>query len=385
MKRFLFLLLSFAGFSLPGPARDVIRGFLLDQASRQAVAYATVYINGSTSGAVTDARGYFELEARSFPLELIASHLSYEPAAFSLTLAVADTLQLLLQPRAVDLEEVSVEDKDRRAANLEEFRQHFLGTDEFGEAATLRNAGVLFFQRDYEQRELPPGIRIVAAQGAQVGGKRYVERPLNLQAESRGLLLIDQPLTGYTIHVDLVSFRLDYAKVAGPGISSAWLAYYYFEPVPVKNRRQAEKLEQRRRQAYYNSGQHFLFALYHGRLAEEGYQVMERVRNDAGQVEYRPVDLEAFLRPAAGTLKEVTGLKDRLLEVFYYPGAGGRPQDVGDKAKGTPVVSQVLFTEAACSIRADGTAPRANIRFGGVIATKKAGAMLPDSYRPHDS
>jgi hypothetical protein len=380
MKYYLYsFLLTLA--SLTATAQSDLVGYLVDTDTGESIAFATVYINGTTSGAVTDDDGFFELEASDYPCELVVSHLNYQSTVFNFQEAPAETLRLGITARKVDLQEVEVLDTDQRAKNLKEFLPNFLGMDELGEEASLKNPEALFFKRDYIESKRPKSIRI-DLNGTKVSGPtKTIRYPLNLQASSRQQLLIEQPETGYVIHCDLIHFQLNYARGnQTPG--SMTLGYYFFEPMESRRDRQQRKWEKARREAYYNSQQHFLYALYHQQLREEGYLIFERVSGVGESTQYRPFPLLEYLRETPDSDRTIEGLEDKMLEIFYYPkGVPGPNQNL---LRGNPQRSLVRFMEDSCPFRANGTAPDTSIQFGGLIAEKKTGAMLPDNYRPEE-
>ena len=363
--------------SLPG--QSVLAGYLLDTDTREPVPFATVYINGTTSGAVTDEEGFFELKVSDYPCELVVSHLNYQSTVYNFQEAPADTLRLGVTARKVDLQEVEVLDTDQRAKNLREFLPNFLGMDAFGEKASLKNPEALFFTRDYIERDRPKSIRIDLNGSKVTGPNETLRYPLNLQASSQQQLLIEQPETGYIIHCDLIHFQLNYARGnQTPG--SMTLGYYFFEPMETDRKRKQRKWQKARREAYYNSQQHFLYALYHRQLREEGYLIFERVSGMGESAQYRPFPLLDYLQDTPDGDRVIRGLHEKTLEIFYYPkGVPGPNQNL---LRGNPQRSLLRFMADSCSFRANGTAPDTNIQFGGLIAEKKTGAMLTDNYRP---
>jgi len=375
------LFLFFGMLTATTLAQSSLAGYLLDTDTGEPIAFATVYINGTTSGDVTGENGFFELKVSDYPCELVASHLNFESTVFTFREAPSDTLRLGITARKVDLQEVEVLDTDQRAKNLREFLPNFLGMDEFGEKASLQNPEALFFTRDYIERERPQFRRFDKSGQLTDGPLETIRVSLNLQARSQQQLLIEQPETGYVIHCDLIHFQLNYARGnQTPG--SMTLGYYFFEPMEARREREQRKWEKARREAYYNSQQHFLYALYHRQLREEGYLIFERVSGVGETTQYRPFPLRDYLQDTSKGDRAIEGLQEKTLEIFYYPkGVPGPDQNV---LRGNPQRSLIRFMADSCSFRANGTAPDTSIQFGGLIAEKKTGAMLPDNYRPEE-
>lgn len=374
---YLFLLC----FTCPGLSQSPISGYLLDSETAEPLAFATIYVNGTTTGAVSREDGFFELPVEHYPADVIVSHVGYVSLVQTLNAPPRDTLYMYLTMHPFELGEVNVVDQNQRKKNLAEFRKAFLGTGTFGQKATILNEDVLFFQRDYQQRKLPPGISLTGQATEKSDVDSDLKKAVNLQARSRAPLQIEQPATGYTIQVDLIQFVNQY----GSSSSTSWLGFYYFIPWEDQGKGRPRRFLRKRKQAYYNSSQHFLSALYQRRLAEEGYQVFERRRNEQnGQIDYVAFDLYAQVVRIDEQTSAVEGLAGKTLEILFYGKANGTPRPIKKRPKGQPVPSAVQFIEPYCQFRANGTIPDTNIRFGGAISDKKVGAMLPDNYAPNE-
>ncbi|MEM6379722.1 MAG: carboxypeptidase-like regulatory domain-containing protein [Bacteroidota bacterium] len=361
-----------------------LSGYLIEEDTGKPVEFATAYINGTTIGAVSDEKGFFELKKVSYPLDLVVSHLSYESAVVHLEAAPQEELKVKLKSRTVTLSSIKVEDNDLRQRNVRDFIANFIGLDEFGQEAKLTNDQVLLFEKEYVQVK-SPGSNVAI----KIGGKEMVkskprERAVNMKVSAQGPLVIDQPMLGYKIRVDLEAFQINYAYRLGETQSVYWLGYYFFEPYKVEKERLQKRYDKNREKAYYHSPQHFLKALYNQSLGENGYQIYERRRGADGNSIER-FDISPFLKYTDDGMLVIVGLKDKRLDVLYYPKANGKPKNVSKKGKGLPLQSLVEFIDTQCIIRSDGTMPGYSLRFGGQIAEKKVGAMLPENYEVEQS
>lgn len=366
-----------------------IAGRVVNANTGEAVELATVYINGTTKGAYTDEKGEFELKNITFPAEMVVSHLSYENATFFLEEVPKTKVLLKVKPQSVSLAEVKVKDINQRKRNVKEFRNAFVGTDEFGSKARLTNDEVLVFDRDYEKRHIGRGIRIGGGQitasqdsTANENSPITVERPVNLKAKSVAPVVIDQPELGYKIRVDLVEFQLSYGQGFLSPARTYWLGYYFFEPYQLAKKGKIKKVEKNRLKAYYNSPQHFLRSLYQQSLLENGYRFYERIKDpDTKNVRYEEFPIYDYLTyDKKEEIVRISGIKDRDFYIFYYPNAKGHPKDLNRKKGGQPVQSMIQFLDETCLVRSNGTIPNYQIVFGGAISEKKIGAMLPEDY-----
>jgi hypothetical protein len=225
--------------------QTTLSGYLIEKSTQKPVEFATAYINGTTIGAVSNAQGYFELKKVEFPLDLVVSHLSYESVVVHLEAAPEEVLKVQLQARAIDLASVKVVDNDLRQRNVKEFIANFIGVDYFGKEATLTNDEVLQFNRDYKKVKAPKGTISINVGGVDVSEDGYRERPINLKVNSRAPLVIDQPILGYKIRVDLESFQLNYADRLSAPSTTYWLGYYFFEPYQVEKERLQKRYEKK--------------------------------------------------------------------------------------------------------------------------------------------
>lgn len=383
MKITLHVLCHILFFSAFG--QNTLSGYLIEEDTGKPVEFATAYINGTTIGAVSDEKGFFQLKKVKYPLDLVVSHLSYESAVVHLETAPKEPLQVKLKSRAVNLASIKVVDNDLRKRNVREFIANFIGVDEFGKEANLTNDKVLLFNKDYEKVKVRSGGVQVNVGGKEVSDSGYRERPVHMKVSAQGPLVIDQPLLGYKIRVDLETFQLNYAYKLGQSQTVYWLGYYFFEPYKVEKERLQKRYDKNREKAYYHSPQHFLQALYSQQLGENGYQVFQRRKDPkSNEAVYERFDIAPYLKYTDEETLVITALKDIVLDVLYYPKANGKPKNVAKNAKGVPIQSLIQFMDAQCIVRADGTMPSYSIRFGGQMAEKKVGAMLPDNYRVED-
>ena len=61
---------------------DIIRGYVVDADTGEALAAANVFIKGSNAGTTADVRGYFEINVAD-GTELTAAYVGYTPSSFT--------------------------------------------------------------------------------------------------------------------------------------------------------------------------------------------------------------------------------------------------------------------------------------------------------------
>ena len=281
------LLVGYLLVSLSLPAQQRLAGRVVDAAGGAGIPFVTVYFDGTTIGTTTEEDGSFTLPLADIklPAVLAATHLSYESEQLPVETARAVPV-FRLTAAANEIAAVEVGDRNNRAKNLKEFREQYLGTDEWGKRARIENEERLRFDRTYvtdtlknadllvERYGLPEDLRQV--KWAVDGKSLTFEQARDLQASSAGPLRIDVPALGYRITVDLIRFVIDYK--AG---STFGLGTYYFEPYEGPGGKAKRKHVKTRRETYYSSSQHFLRALYAGALDAEGFATYEMVDGEA--------------------------------------------------------------------------------------------------------
>ena len=135
-------------FPLEVISQIYVAGTVTEAGSNNPVIYATIYINGTTIGTITNPEGRFSLDNVNPPCEIVISHISYDTEIIELKQNVDTVLQIKLNPRDVELAVIEVKDKDLREENLNHFKKRFLGTDYWGKNAFILNDSVLVFSRE---------------------------------------------------------------------------------------------------------------------------------------------------------------------------------------------------------------------------------------------
>ena len=108
-----------------------IKGTVFDKKTRDKIAGAAVYFNGTFAGTLTDKNGNFRLDmSKNTSMPLSISALGY----YSVTLnsySTTDSIIIQLAPKTFHLDEVVIRDKSlvrERKSNIRIFKEVFLGT-----------------------------------------------------------------------------------------------------------------------------------------------------------------------------------------------------------------------------------------------------------------
>jgi len=337
--------------------QSTVSGVVIDIHSGEPMPFATVYVNGTTKGTITDNDGLFKLNGIKFPSTLVFSFVGYKTQVLELN-HDPGILRIRLQTND-DLPEVVITDYSEREKYLEYFKSMFLGDDRWGRNATILNEDAIMFDNS----------------GTDEAGTLF-------KAWAGEPIIIDLPLLGYELYVDLANFSVQ--RIGGNAICDI-LGYFFYKPYSTENMRQNAKYEKNRAAAYYNSNLHFLRSLYQNRLAENGYILSmadsaEVVVEDV--TKFLPVSLGLYSGKKSDGQMQIYGLSDKRLKIQYYHRIDGSPLDLTIHKPGIHLFSEsgIHLIKDTCTILNNGTIPDNSIRFTGDISQKRIGASLPEDY-----
>lgn len=273
---FMFFLLL-GGYS--GSAQQVsISGRVVDGTTKEVLPFASVFINNSMQGTVSDQNGQFELRVNEGVQEMVISMVGYDRMVYQADFTSKSPKYLFeLAPLVVELKELEVK-ADRSSEwyeNLKIFQYHFLGNSKNAIRSEILNPEVLII--DGQERLL------------KVKGVDFLE------IENYGL--------GLSIRYFLSSFEFNIEE----GIVH-YLGYPSYAELKggwFKINRWAKARES----TYLGSWMHFKRALRDGEVSEEGFEVrsMELIPNPD-----RPDD--QILEEAKKRLEEIQGLSYSLFK-----------------------------------------------------------------------
>jgi len=144
MKTGLIILLSLFSLSLSGQA---IKGKIFDSETKEPLSFASVYLEGTTIGTVSDRKGQFSLilKDRIFT-KLVVSFTGYKSEIIEKPFeAMPDTIFLI--PSLNNLAEIVIGKKSffTRKQQLASFREQFLGVSKAGKSCKILNENDLYF------------------------------------------------------------------------------------------------------------------------------------------------------------------------------------------------------------------------------------------------
>jgi hypothetical protein len=341
------------GFKVAGKVTEVRTGL--------PVSLATVYINGTSVGTITDILGNFQLDRVILPCELIISHVSYQVKHIVLMDSTQLTgLHFEMENRVIRLQEATVTHEDLHEEYLGRFKEWFLGKDYQKQQAEILNDSVLLF---------------------------HILNEDQFTAEATEPLKVNLPATGYLLSVDLAHFELKYREEMG-GYHCSILGYYYFEPRRAANSREQRMIARARAEAYYNSSKHFCKSLYHNQLLENGYLLESFCIEKAGN-ESDPATGPDFVGTYGpddygNTRLLLTRIECPDFRVTYHFNSRNRPVDLTYLEWNPSRIkwSGLQFLRDSVYIYPSGRIPENSILFSGSIGEKRIAYMLPEDYIP---
>ena len=197
-------------------------------------------------------------------------------------------------------------------------------------------------------------------------------------------LIIDLPMLGYELYVDLVKFTIEQVNSV---TTCNILGYFYYKPYEKLKKRNTERIEDNRKKAYYGSSQHFLRSFAENSLAENGYilSVQETIVKGKKRIPMQvSVDINKYAKNLTDNHIQVSGLKDKELKIRYYHRSDGSPLNFRFKEKGIHLYSEsgITFLDDKCVFLKNGVVNDNSIQFTGDISKRRVGACLPGDYFP---
>jgi hypothetical protein len=361
--------------------QSTVRGVVIDSLTQEPMVSATVYVNGTTQGTSTDSDGRFELKDVVFPAIVVFSFVGYQTQALDL---MRNPGELTIRLKTNDeLPEVVVSGKTNSIdkEDLEFFKKMFLGDDKWGQRAKIKNENVIMIDDRYDTlfyrtERLETGFGVIV--------QRREETKRVFTAWANEPLIVDLPLLGYEVYVDLVKFTVNQDRAH---TQSDMLGYFYYKPYENVKKIKADGFEKNRQKAYYGSSQHFLRSLADERLAENGYvlSMPDKVVKGRRTIStYNPVDIGKYLSDQGHGLMQIHGLGDKKLRIRYYHMNDGSPMNFKEKGKGIRHYSEswMSFLKDTCAFLKEGIVADNNIQLMGDQSKRKVGSYLPDDYFP---
>lgn len=242
--RLFLLVVLYTAMSTGTMAQFFAGGTVLDANSGTVLSGASVYINNSTRGTVTDAAGNFALgPLQPGNYELVVSFVGYEPLLYNVVLTQTLRFEFRLTPARKQLPDVLILTDETRSRYLEIFRKNLLGFTSEAQRCRIRNLDQVQF-------------------AAGSGNK-------DLQAFCSQELVIENLSLGYTIYFQLTDFYFN------PDNNFCFFYGYTRFVDRLNTRKPQQRFLNRRQQVYLGSSQHFFRSLVNKTYEAEGFSVQQ--------------------------------------------------------------------------------------------------------------
>jgi len=314
-----------------------IYGYVYDTTTDTPLPGATVYINGTTIGTITDLDGRFLISTdREIKASLIVSYVGYTTQAINNAYR-SEVIEVILTPSTDMLEEVVVtHDGWSREKKLREFKKQFLGATRAGELCTILNEDDidLWFQEENE----------------------------TLKAASDVPIRIRNNLLGYEIEYNLNDFeaKYDQSKKKVPLCRYVYYDGWSFYKDFTSNDVVLERFKKSRVEEYKGSVMHFLRSLVTDKLKDEGFALY----NGASSISRKRV-FDIFPRQD----RHIVVFKRNFLLEYKK---NNEMSLITKKNHKTPLI---VFPNG-------NYVPPKDLRFDGYLALERVGNTLPTNYDP---
>jgi hypothetical protein len=242
-KHTLALFSIFCLLSVPATAQFTITGTVLDSATREPLAAASVFCQNTTIGTVTNKQGEFSMTLKSGGYDLIFSYTGYQTQ--TIRISENNRLEVLLVKEDKSLGEVVIRNSNEVADGWQKygsfFTEQFIGTTPNAKLCTLLNPEVLKFY--------------------------YYKRSNKLKVLAEQPLLVSNRALGYDLRYQLDSFVYYY----NTDINSyrGYCLYSEMEGNDSLKRVWASN----RAKAYKGSKLQFMRSYYDSTLLEDGWTI----------------------------------------------------------------------------------------------------------------
>lgn len=263
--------------TLPGIAQEKnrISGTVVNETTGATIASASIFINGSSKGTMSNVNGQFTLTdvPANGSFELIISSIGFNTLSYPYT---GDSLPMILRvrlkPKVTELQSIVVEpwEKDGWAKWGHLFTESFIGTTAASRNCVIKNTKAIRF--------------------------RFSRKTNTLIAVADEPLIIENKALGYRIKYQLEDFIYNMRER-----TLLYVGFTFFEDMAEDRNRIPRRWVNSRKHAYDGSIVHFMRALYTNKLASEGFEVQRMIKEPNLEKERVKKEYAALWRRNYGT------------------------------------------------------------------------------------
>jgi hypothetical protein len=269
---FTFLLLFAFGF-IWAQTNFSVNGKVIDSASREPLASASVFCQNTTQGTASNKEGLFSLSLKPGGYDLIITYTGYKSQVIRISSEGKTTdLQVEMVKEEKSIEEVVIRSSNEVKNGWEKygkfFLENFIGATPFAAKCTLQNPQALKFY--------------------------YFRKSDKLKVLAEEPLVIANYALGYNLRYNLDSFLFLYKSDL-----CSYRGFGFYEEITAGE--DSIKLwKKNREKAYFGSRLHFMHSYYDSTLTEAGFIVslldekddtkFNKIKNLYDSIYYTPVD-----------------------------------------------------------------------------------------------
>lgn len=265
MKNISFVLFFFFNTCF-GQSSFIVSGIVQDSATKEPLAFSSVFCQNTTQGTATNKEGAFSLSLKDGGYDLIITYTGYKPQMIRISPDM-NTRDLLIElvKEEINIEEVVIRSSNEVKDGWEKFGQFFLenfiGSTPFSVYCVLQN---------------PESLRFY-----------YFRRANKLKVMADEPLVISNLSLGYNLRYHLDSLIFNYETDV-----CSYLGFSFFEEMkgPANS---VQTWVKNRERAYLGSRLHFMHSYYDTTLDENGFVLAELDETDPAKFNkvsnpYRP-------------------------------------------------------------------------------------------------
>lgn len=228
-----------------------VKGVVINGEDNSKLASASIFINNSSKGTISAANGTFDLQGiTEKTFDLIISYTGFVTVSVKITpenIGQFHTVKLFARKETMEGVSVMVPEKDGWEKWGRLFTETFLGVSDFAKNCSIENPKAMRFFNDKNHNQLT--------------------------AYSHGNLIIRNRALGYLVKYQLEEFVYDFKNKM-----ITYVGYTVFEDLKTRNLKKRNRWLKAREEAYYGSMMHFMRALFSDSIAEQGFDVREKIR-----------------------------------------------------------------------------------------------------------
>lgn len=291
MIRFLLFIFFISVQQLAVAQSFYIRGKVLDGETLAPLKNASVYINNSTKGAITDDNGEFQLgPLQAGHYELVASYVGFEAMLYSVDITAGGfKITFQLSKKEKQMRELLILPNETRVRYLKIFKDNLLGFTNAAQSCKIKNLSEVQFAAGSNKNE------VIA----------YADTSL----------IIENPELGYIIHFTIIDFY--YNRSTGLSYFSGYTRYEDMN----KEGEQKRRWKRRRNDTYEGSTQHFFHSLVKRKLNDEGFTVQQVIEKKIAVKDSLPKNNSIVIRSGPSKINIArTVTEDSLLCLYSDSG-----------------------------------------------------------------